>query len=196
MNLTAAFVEYLVTGCTALLWILYIILSIPAQPPAGIPEWTGILLLPVLYAVGMLIDFATYYPLRRLAKNIRQQVEEESKLKVTSAEPMTIAIIAADHELGREVILRSSRARIARGTALNLLILAFALFVCAVAGWGPAVPIVCFIASPILALLAYLALRAWSRFEYLAQRFKYNAYKYLEKDGKIKRLVTEQGQGD
>ena len=83
----------------------------------------SILLLPVLYAIGMLIDVASYYVLRPLQKRRLARAKQWTEVDFPwPKRSMTIDIIIANSDLGRELLIRASRVRTARGTWLNFLI--------------------------------------------------------------------------
>lgn len=190
MNFTAAFVEYLVTGCTALLWIIPLLWGDKGDELSKFPGGLAILLLPILYALGSLIDFVSYYLVWPMKSLIRKEAKEgtRSHRSITKEEEsvedafpsLTVATIAFSSELGKELIVRNSRERIARGTLLNLLLLSVVIGIGGAPSWLPLpvwVPI----------LLTLLGFVVWAEFALLAQRYKYNAFRTLQRLGKLSR---------
>ena len=60
MQFVTFFIEYFVTGCFALFWILLVLSKDPFNPTALKTEQV-ILLTPLIYVLGMLVDLISYY---------------------------------------------------------------------------------------------------------------------------------------
>jgi len=152
MQFAAALLEYLVTGCGALLWIT-LALNLNSLPGDGAAAgW----LLPILYVIGMFIDAFMSLAFRRLKHYARGDAQSErgfdlggrtkperstlpfmsrvlSRLKQllrgegSSTEPPLFGpkdyIALHSKELDRGVQIRSTRDRIARGAVFNVFLI-------------------------------------------------------------------------
>lgn len=129
MNLPGLLIEYLINGSLALLWIGRLFLMVNPE----ILAFTGneILFLPMIYVIGMFIDYIAWFVTKPFKKMIRadalsvvhKEINDDSfqkkdfelfwqeKLEIEKQFP----------ELNKELSSRSSRDRIARGTMLNLI---------------------------------------------------------------------------
>ena len=191
MRFTAAFVEYLVTGCCALLWIVPLLWPVKPCNISSPSTGTAVLLLPILYALGGIIDFVSYFlvlpirnEIRKGAKRLSREycVRKETEIFLEERFPsLTAAILDFSPELGKELVLRKTRVRIARGALLNLILLSFVLAI-RKPSWLP-------LNAFHTASIAVLIFLAWATFEYLKQRFKFNAFLTLQRRSELN--VTE-----
>ena len=173
MSFTAGFVEYIVSGCTAMLWIL---LLFPRIPSLHLPDSAALLFLPVLYGIGMLIDIGSFYALQRFQRRIHKHVKVEA-IYPPDTSP-TISIIITHPDLGRELLVRAHRVRTARGTLLNFFILTVLLGLLRLPSW---LPYSRWELLPFSAGLTLLSFISWRRFEYLVETFKRESYRQLKK---------------
>jgi hypothetical protein len=133
MALPGLLIEYLITGAIALIWLY------PLIERAGYTQISASnlsLAVPALYVAGMVIDFAAYWLTKPLKKVIRERVEKQYRLTFTGERGTSVARLAKftlyAPELAKEVGLRSSRDRIARGAIVNMILIT--IFVTPV--WG------------------------------------------------------------
>ena len=180
MQFAAAFLEYLVTGCGGLLWVIPLFNNAPLE--LGKLEKVEVaLLFPLVYVLGMMIDFVSVKLVSRFKNRIRRDLGAP-KHDI----PSTAFIAWHSAELSREFQVRSSRDRIARGATLNMLLLAL------VALLRPSTPAVLHLSfGRPLAVLVFLGVAAlcfaiWWRCEYLSSNFKRQAVDTIIKHPKGK----------
>lgn len=204
MSLPGLLIEYLITGATAFLWLWFLLhhpwTVIPAQlRPDTINSAKITLMVPFAYVLGMIIDFASIpvtdafewllveralWTLRRMISRVLptrcarlKHAIEPRKRK--SAPLSQQEVLLANAELGKQLEMRSSRDRIARGAFLNALI-------------GTAVVTSYYSAqpqsqvSPKTTLLGGLALASllfamWYRFDRLTHKYRQKAGEAIQK---------------
>jgi hypothetical protein len=161
MNLPGLLIEYLITGATALLWLL--LLFYRAQPDFAaqfrldrIDPKTFVFLVPLAYVIGMIIDYVSRFvahaldilivecaiwPLRRricaripdptsdalgkydrksrVYQKLKKLIEppKEKRARLSQHEVMLVSA-----ELGKQLEVRSSRDRVARGAFFNSIV--------------------------------------------------------------------------
>jgi hypothetical protein len=145
MALPGLLIEYLVNGSIALAW-LYPLLATHF-------ENVNVVLLPfvvvALYIVGMVIDVVAWAITRPAKHWIRQHVHrkysESGDPKSVSGTLRQAKITLHAPELGRELAMRSSRDRIARGAIVNAVLaaslvlpwwLGLSLIIASIVMWG------------------------------------------------------------
>ena len=173
MRFTASFLEYFVTGTLAIFWIY------PLLPPDktvnglnSINGFKAVLVIPLVYSLGMVLDFVAVIVLDPLKKAIRKAQQNEKEPRISR----TVAINAVSGDLGSELQIRATRDRIARGIVINSVILFIVLsflHMCAYAAMT-------FLFIPV-------SVAMWWRFESLSRRFRHNSYKTLEDLGLLDR---------
>jgi hypothetical protein len=120
MQLPGLLVEYLVNGSCALIWIwiLFLIPGIDLPVEMDVAKMDGArlaLFLPILYILGMTVDFLSLITVRPFAVKYLRKGRDNP-----IASPAKILLHSV--ELGKEYIVRSSRDRIARGMFINSVI--------------------------------------------------------------------------
>jgi hypothetical protein len=120
MAIPGLLVEYLISGAIALIWLY------PLLRNAGFaktdPSYLPFLVLG-LYVVGMMIDFSAWALTRPIKHRIRRWTENRYGIETTLekgkgvARHVKFALYAP--EVAKEVSMRSSRDRIARGAIIN-----------------------------------------------------------------------------
>jgi hypothetical protein len=185
MQLAASLVEYFVTGCGAILWVVPLLISSPRDA-----VWTGsaVLLVPLLYAFGMAIDYAS----NRLLSGLIKRIHAKEKIKLLpDGLSETVFVIQRSPQLGQALELRSTRDRIARGFLFNLVVMTVVIQFRDVSWLWPGGRLTLSIGA--LGLVA-AAFGAWWRFERLTFRFKKHAIRaILLQDTEI--LPSPQGSG-
>ena len=184
MQFAAAFIEYLVTGCCAFLWLVPLFgHSIAAK--GALEKAEVALLLPVTYVLGMLLDLLSERLVSPVKRRIKKDARErQSELKIASS---TAFLAWHSPELMREFQTRSSRDRIARGAMLNTLLLTI------VACFKPGTPgllgidLSPFGAVVVFGAICILCFVLWMRCEWLSTSFKQNAIETIQKFPKEKR---------
>jgi hypothetical protein len=173
MQLVASFLEYLVVGCTALLWVVPL-------APAGVWTKTGesekalVLLLPIVYVLGMLVDYVAEVLVSPFKKVIRSRYSAEGGAVGAAAGGLpssTAFVLLRSADLGRELQARSTRDRIARGTFLNLVVVAVVVWIADL----EQLPASRFGISAVAFTAAAMAFGMWWRFESLTLRFRRKA---------------------
>lgn len=171
MKATISFVEYLFTGTLATAWLWLLIPDIYINKVVGI---NGFLLIPFLYAIGMLIDFVSMKGLKHPKKIIRKRYKDHKSKDYPST---TVAIIYKNSDLGHETVIRSSRDRIARGIFTNLIFISVCLFFTQ----KDVLQDKCLFMG-ITLTLTFISFWAWVEFQDQASHFKYSAIKFLENE--------------
>ncbi len=181
MSAAISFIEYLFTGAFAILWLLPILPEELIKDVSAKNETLlALVMIPILYALGMLIDSLSGSALSWAKDLIKKRVRAKYQVRFHWSSKMA-AIYAVAPELGVEYSTRSTRDRIARGLFANLVILAVVIATSRVEH----LPVPRYATSVAVFLLAGLALGAWWRFERLSTEFKYKAIKVLEELGKV-----------
>jgi hypothetical protein len=172
MQLAAGFIEYFITGSCALLWLVPLFATSRPQG-SDVSAVTVLLLVPVLYAFGMAIDFASNTLLRKIIRHIHSS-QKSNLLPDGLSETAFINYRSAT--LGHALELRSTRDRIARGFVFNLVVTT--LVVCfRDISW--LLPVPRFALLTTLVLLTVIAFGAWWRFERLTYRMKKHAVRAI-----------------
>lgn len=117
MSIPGLFVEYLVIGTIAILW-LWPLASILA-PLVPKNEIFTLLLVPVLYVIGMIVDYLGYLLLRPVRNRIRDRIYIQYEGDVEESSGLEARLFVHAPELANLVTMYSSRDRVARGTAIN-----------------------------------------------------------------------------
>jgi hypothetical protein len=170
MTLPGLLIEYLISGAMALIWLapLLAIYGVDVVQTGLLP-----LLAIALYVVGMAIDFLAYWLVMPLKSPVRARAwrkygdsNSEMPPPENSVErEIKFALYAP--EIAKEVDMRSSRDRIARGAIVNVLI-ALALRIFA-DDYLAAVPVW------ILILTLGLFIAIWWVFQYLSYGYEFKA---------------------
>lgn len=139
MQLPGMLIEYLITGACAIPW-LYLLVLISTGKPLRLPlEFkldAGLvaLLVPIIYVVGMIIDFLALVlvkriqdylinpPLKLIAARIPWIQQYIDPTQPSSSRVSDAKLLLRSPEVGKELVLRSSRDRVARGAFMNSLI--------------------------------------------------------------------------
>ncbi|UCH95330.1 MAG: hypothetical protein JSV88_00405 [Candidatus Aminicenantes bacterium] len=127
MAIPGLFVEYLINGALALIWIypLWIHPNLKKVNLDTIPTISLPLIVLGLYFIGMIIDFCAFMVLRPIKYKIRGRIERRYKISKERIPGKTADRNARfwlyTPELAKEVAMRSSRDRIARGVIINLI---------------------------------------------------------------------------
>lgn len=130
---------------------------------------TVLLLVPLLYAFGMAVDFASNTLLSRLTLHIHS-FDKVNLLPDELSE--TVFINYRSSHLGQALELRSTRDRIARGFFFNLVVATLVVPFCDISWLLPHRRSALFASLVVLTVVAF---GAWWRFERLTFRFKKHA---------------------
>lgn len=172
MQVAASLVEYFVTGCGAILWLVPLLV---AQPISFGRFETGaaVVLIPLLYAFGMAIDFAS----NKLLSGLIKQIHANDKSKMLPRDLSETAFINfRSSRLGQALELRSTRDRIARGFLFNLVVTAVVIQFRDVSSLWPYGRLALSIA---LVAMVVVTFGAWWRFERLTFQFKKHAVRAI-----------------
>jgi hypothetical protein len=166
MQFAASFIEYLVTGSLALVWLVPfchwlrpdIVDILTKLSPFTI--WTAILLA-LVYVVGLMLDFAARKLMHRQRKAIRKELADLDGRYKAALKSRGIDDLAGNAfiwykapELAKMLAAYSSRDRIARGATLNF---AIAAIVDALILWSHPASLIVGAAFLALTFLAYFA---------------------------------------
>lgn len=187
MKLAASLVEHLVTGTGALIWIALLLAKDAAPGWGELPGWVGVLMVPILYGVGILLDYIAHFFLRPIESIIirrRRRIWGDEKDSRLLRSP-TVAIILKSRELAEMLELRAVRQRIARGAFVNLLLATLILMFFGFPQWLQIESTRLLI---LLALFLPLSFGCWIRFQNLYEDFRIGAFKALENLGYLERI--------
>lgn len=190
MALPGFFIEYLINGSVSLIWIWLLIRllgqQIPDEPPSVV-----ILFAPVLYVLGMIVDFTAKFVTKILSGLIKGKAarkkgyfQRQLKKFFWADEPKgtwtsdVVIISAYSKELAGDVAMRSSRDRVARGSFLNIFIITiFATVYC----YKKPVPHVPYYVALICGLfLTCLCFSMWRHYHALTTRYKESSFAALQ----------------
>jgi hypothetical protein len=182
MQFATSFIEYLVTGSLALLWLLPLCRGLRPEiadtlrtEVSFFTTWTAIAVAWV-YVIGLLLDFVAYKLMRSRRKVIRRAQEDLNRRYKDALKARRVEAID-DHaliwfkapELAKILEAYSTRDRIARGATINFAIAAVAD---PLAFWSyPSSPII----GVVFLVLATTAYFAWFRFQSLSRKLKKEA---------------------
>ena len=126
MSVPGLFVEYLVVGSMALIWFLPLV-GVQFEQGTSIPLGKAAALGPAIYVLGMFIDFIAFwlfsgptkkYCLKAFARSlIRVQLPQSEN---NSKYQQLLWLHKNAPEVVKEINMRSSRDRIARGAVVNI----------------------------------------------------------------------------
>jgi|SRR5215472_1207912 len=178
MILPGFFLEYLVTGSCALLWIYGLFVLFGQAQRLQIDSARSLLIAPALYVVGMIVDFMSRTALVGMRDRM-EEIAEKKEGRGSDRSPMHYAdVLARSPDLARQIELRSSRDRIARGAAGNLLLATIVFTIVAARDPGP---IAWYVVLPVGLVLVLAAIAMWYRFHRLTNRFARKAAEALLK---------------
>jgi hypothetical protein len=134
MQLPTFFIEYLINGSCALVWISWLLIvfgAIDRVPDMGAGKLA--LLVPALYVLGMTIDWIARWVVKKLLKEnlLEPLLKKIGILKIESlerdrpggqVEKRAATLALRSKEATREYSMRSSRDRVARGALINLIL--------------------------------------------------------------------------
>jgi hypothetical protein len=169
MQVAASFLEYLVSGVVALIWLVPLLQGDPMHS-GSFSTTQAVIMLPILYVVGMLIDGLGYLATRPLKHRLRAR--RGGYPRGLEGECATTFVIHHSAELGKAMEIRSTRDRIARGMIINF----FAAGVVVIMrNWSPIDGGAPGVLSVGLLVCAVLSGVMWWRFQELSSNFKSNA---------------------
>ena len=202
MSLAGMLVEYLITGCSALIWIWLILLLPGVDLPPGVnvrdlEAHQIAIFVPLLYVLGLFIDYLAkgltdflddtvrqrFW--RPAAKRLSKLTREGSLLHKWLVGPKSYKgaieyaeIFLRSPDLGKQLELRSTRDRVARGALINTLLIGVAL------AWyshqtGYASPLQIIIATFVSCWLWFLI---WLRLHGLTDKYHVKAGEAMAKD--------------
>src|SRR5438874_11195851 len=127
MQFAALFIEYFVSGATALLWLAPAF-GVAPRNAASMQQQIALLLLPMVYVVGHVVDAVSRLLVRPFQS--RMPLKDYAEDREWSAGTDTTALIMySSPELAKHLLALSSRDRIARGAVLNALLLSVVIVV-------------------------------------------------------------------
>lgn len=180
MILPGFFLEYLVTGSCALLWIYGLFAIFGLQDIFRINSALALLIAPAIYVVGLVVDAVS----RTVLRKGRMRLEKRGWIKKDSGEkgPLHYSeILLESSDLAKQIELRSSRDRIARGAVGNILA-ATIVFTVLAARVSRGVPWYAVLLAGIILLPATIVM--WDRLEYRTSSFTRKAANAVLKSSK------------
>ena len=196
MNIPGLLIEYFITGSVACIWLIPLFSNFKAQAiftslPQGV---ISLLLLPLLYIIGLGLDMTSGFLVNSFGwkRKIRDKEKERFKAKygvMPDAELHTMMLWLHNAELGKGYEIKSSRDRIARGTALNFAIASVVVPISAYIFLPLTEVVIIFIVFSILSILFY---GIWRKCEASSHRYKLTALLIVSKEDCIS-SNTEEG---
>lgn len=181
MALPGLLIEYLISGALSLVWLIPLLRSFDYDLLTQMP---APLIAVVLYVAGMAIDFGAFWMVSPFKRYVRAsawrkyaqpgQAEREHSI----ARQVRFAIHSP--EVARELAMRSSRDRIARGAIVNVI----ALAICRLAG-------VVDVPVTVLIALLPLAVAMWIVFEHTSYGYEIRADYELRRKMAVSSLTPE-----
>ncbi len=167
MQTPGMFIEYLINGSVALVWVLPILklLEIPTPKETA----TAALLLPGLYVIGMIIDYFGWFISRSYKGRLKGEALKGSGLSDKDTDILQPNVFIYAPELAKASEMRGSRDRIARGTFINIVVTTILLSVYSSKLEIPLSPLYVVILGSILSMLCGLM---WVRFQRLAYEYE------------------------
>jgi hypothetical protein len=180
LTIPGLLIEYLVVGCSALLWLTPLV-DTSGELVRKLSVETAVLLFPMVYVLGMLIDYVGYLLVSRPERWNLKRWARRGVLEKADIAPYLSRLpkdgegranrahifLAQDYPaLLQELGHRSSRDRIARCSIINFSLLAAVL---AYDAKGDALHVV------LASLAAVIAFLAWSRYESQTHAFELRA---------------------
>ena len=178
-------VEYLINGSIALLWLLPTLqlMGFAMQKDSSI----NLLLLPGLYMLGMIMDFLGWvilWPIKMLIeKNDLRKLEVDKK----KLDPLEARSMVFTPDLTKEIDMRSSRYRIARGTFVNAIFatVAFVIYSYQMPTFLPSKTIVA-----VGLLIALVCLAVYVKFQDSSNKYEIQSLNALEEKLKYDKEKT------
>ncbi len=200
MSLPGLLIEYLITGATAFLWLWFLLPYPQLDAPAkvgleGIDAKTLGLMVPLAYVLGMIIDFVsnlvtrglrflvvehTLWPLRKRIAAALPKIQRYLEPPERKRAPLSQhEIMLASAELGKQLEMRSSRDRVARGAFLNAVI--GTIVVTTYCGANPE----CHVSTRAILFggcgMSLVLFAMWHRFDWLTDKYKRKAGEAIQK---------------
>lgn len=200
MQIPGLLVEYLINGSLALVWLFPLLMFIGFDPDKiGISSSNAILLIPVLYVLGMVVDSVANFIVRPHKRRILQRaykrfnISEDERLKIGQFSREAIFIIYAP-ELAKATQISSSKDRIARSTILNAILLTTTFCLHSFRQSNNPLDLVLYLAGGVTLVLICWGM--WARFQYLSYDFELKAYKVLEEKLQYDRVRKGESESD
>ena len=160
MSLPGLFVEYLVNGSVALIWLMPLLFTF--MPDISRSGNLYLVFVPGLYVLGMMIDSLSWAITRPYKKRLHQKICEEYKVTEAQMDGFSEKLLLHNPELLTRLDMFSSRDRIARGALSNAMLATAVLcgyFLFAHA-WVFAI-----ISLLVGTLISFLCLLMWKRYQ-------------------------------
>lgn len=172
MNLNSPLVEYLIIGSHSSIWIslfTFKLFNIPLNMYANADAGKVLLLLPIIYLIGMLIDVLSYFPLDFFRKRIRSKIYDPEICKdeyIAHLSPKLYDVYEA----------RVRRVRILGASILNWPLIGIAIIYSVNAGESQ----INWTILLITAFLTFLSAYSWQSLYKRAYKFRKNACEALQ----------------
>ena len=122
MKIDGLFIEYLISGGVAILWIYPILIMLGLDVSLLNLDPSAILIgIPITYVIGMMIDYIAAELLRGYKTKIRIRVYKDLHLKEHTFYDALFEISKFNQTIVKHLEMRESRVRAARGIFLNLI---------------------------------------------------------------------------
>ena len=123
MKIDGMFIEYLISGGVALIWIYPLTSIIGVNSEVFSFEPSVILLaIPLTFTIGMLIDFIALKVLSKQRKKIRHKVYGDMDTKEMTFYNTLYELSKINNSLVKHLEMRDTRVRASRGTFINFLL--------------------------------------------------------------------------
>lgn len=177
-NLSGMLVEYLAIGSTSVVWIALLLIGIkvPIESLSG-PILAG--MAPSIYVLGMMSDFSGYLIVYKHKKAIRKSIKATSPEHDHLSQKIYIDVMSKYPEVAKDISIRSSRDRVARGVLPNIPLIGFASILYINKEVGINISIVIPTISLVTLLIFVLTYSMWIRFQKNSYRHEVYALELL-----------------
>jgi hypothetical protein len=127
MQAPGMFIEYLINGSVALLWLLPILKTLGLQAPKEAAVTA--LAVPGLYVIGMMVDFIGWFISLGYKTRIRKEMVTQIGLNWEQRSTLQPKLFIYAPDLAKSSEMRGSRDRIARGTFVNVVMTTVVLLI-------------------------------------------------------------------
>ena len=181
MQLPGLLVEYLINGSCALIWLAVLLKATGIDLPQGNDARLAILL-PGLYVLGMIVDYLAVTVLKFFKSRIEERERQALRGCLIDSSHATITIHSAD--LAKELAMRSSRDRIARGALINSILVMAAFLILFRSSNRASLSLIILLFGLALSLVCFLM---WRRCEIATCRFQSEAAQAISHKLSLKR---------
>ena len=122
MKIDGLFIEYLISGGVAILWLYPLFMILGINPTFFYTNISLLLIaIPITYIIGMMVDYLASRILARSKNEARLRVYNKAGLDVRTFYDSLFDLSYTNETLIKHLEMRESRVRTARGTFINII---------------------------------------------------------------------------